>query len=117
MIYNLIENGVIIKTKLPKSYTLKDGRTVTNYHLLPHDTLLSEGWLPVEDIAPEYDVETQDITSEKVIRADKVEVVYTVVDKPIIEPVEPEPSVEEMLLLAYEEIEALKLRLEAIENV
>ncbi len=114
MIYNLIKNGEITKTSLPQAYVLLDGRTVTNYHLLPHETLLAEGWLPVEDIVPVYDAETQDITSEKVIRADKVEVVYTVTDRPIIQP---EPSTEEMLLLAYEKIAELEGRLEVVENV
>ena len=44
---------------LPKTGILKDGSTVSGYHLLDEEVLLDEGWLPLEDNPPEYDVETQ----------------------------------------------------------
>ena len=66
--------------QLPKTGTLKDGRTVSGYHLLDEDILKDEGWLPLEDIQPEYDVETQyliqdgyEILEDKVIRKYRIE--------------------------------------------
>jgi hypothetical protein len=73
-------NGEIIQYNLPKVGTLKDGRTVSGYHLLDEEILLNEGWLPLEDIPPEYDMETQylvndgyEILDDKVIKKYKVE--------------------------------------------
>lgn len=73
-------NGEIKQYSLPKTGTLKDGRTVSGYHLLDEETLKDECWLPLEDIRPEYDVETQylandgyEILEEKVIKKYKVE--------------------------------------------
>ncbi len=54
-----IEGGQIIKYNLPKVGTLKDGSTVSGYHLLDEETLKQEGWLPLEDIKPEYNPDTQ----------------------------------------------------------
>ena len=76
-------NGKIAKYSLPKTGTLSDGRTVSGYHLLPIETLKEEGWLPLEDIEPEYNPETQyvrqtgyDILSDKVVK------LYEVMDIP-----------------------------------
>ncbi len=68
-------NGEIKQYSLPKTGTLKDGRTVSGYHLLDEEVLLNEGWLPLEDIPPEYDEETQylvqdgyEVLEDKVIK-------------------------------------------------
>ena len=86
-----IEGGQIIRFNLPKVGTLKDGSTVSGYHLLNEEILLDEGWLPLEDSPPEYDEETEylandgyEILEDKVIKKYKVE--------NIPEPTPPEPS-------------------------
>ncbi|HZJ99957.1 MAG TPA: carbohydrate-binding protein [Tissierellaceae bacterium] len=68
-------DGEITKYSLPKIGTLKDGSTISGYHLLDEETLALEGWLPLEDIQPEYDIETQylvpsgyEILEDKVIK-------------------------------------------------
>jgi hypothetical protein len=73
-------NGEIAQYSLPKTGTLKDGRTVSGYHLLDYETLLDEGWLPLEDVEPEYDIETQyliqdgyEILEDKVIKKYRIE--------------------------------------------
>ena len=73
-------NGEIKQYSLPKTGTLKDGRTVSGYHLLDEEVLLDEGWLPLEDNPPEYDVETQylvqdgyEILEDKVIKKYRIE--------------------------------------------
>jgi len=80
-------NGKIERYKLPKTGTLSDGRTVSGYHLLDEETLKEEGWLPLEDIKPEYNPEIQyikptgyDIFSDKVVKK------YIVKDIPLEEP-------------------------------
>lgn len=72
--------GKIKQYSLPKTGVLKDGRTVSGYHLLDEEILLEEGWLPLEDVKPEYDEETQylvndgyEILEDKVIKKHKVE--------------------------------------------
>ena len=40
-------NGEIKQHHLPKVGTLKDGSTVSGYHLLDEEILLDEGWLPL----------------------------------------------------------------------
>jgi hypothetical protein len=73
-------NGEIKQYSLPKVGTLKDGRTVSGYHLLDEEILLDEGWLPLEDVEPEYDEETQylvndgyEILEDKVIKKYRIE--------------------------------------------
>src|SRR5690554_2660528 len=73
-------NGEIAKYKLSKTGTLKDGRTVSGYHLLDEEILKDEGWLHLEDIKPEYDEETQylvndgyEILEDKVIKKYRIE--------------------------------------------
>ena len=68
-------DGEIKQYRLPKVGTLKDGSTISGYHLLDEETLALEGWLPLEDIQPEYDIETQylvpsgyEILEDKVIK-------------------------------------------------
>ena len=53
-----IKNNTIIKHSLPRTGKLSTGQTVSNYHLLPHETLKAEGWLPVVDNIPKYNPST-----------------------------------------------------------
>lgn len=73
-------DGEITRYSLPRTGTLSTGETVSGYHLLPPETLAQEGWLPVEDIKPEYDAEAQvlvsdgfEILPDKVIKKYRVE--------------------------------------------
>ena len=73
-------NGKIAQYSLPKTGVLKDGSTVSGYHLLDEETLLDEGWLPLEDIPPEYDEEIQylvqdgyEVFEDKVIKKYRIE--------------------------------------------
>ena len=73
-------DGEIKQYSLPKTGVLKDGSTISGYHLLDEETLLEEGWLPLEDVEPEYDKETQylvndgyEILEDKVIKKYKIE--------------------------------------------
>ena len=75
-----IENEEIIQYSLPKTGKLSTGESVSGYHLLDEEILKQEGWLPLEDIEPEYDKETHclvddgyDIQEDKVIKLYKVE--------------------------------------------
>lgn len=77
--YAKVENGQVVY--VPTSGVLQDGRTVSNYHLLPEETLLVEGWLPCEEIKPEYDAETQYLAIDTAIEQnDKVIVTYKAVN-------------------------------------
>lgn len=78
MKYALIENGQVTKTKLPKTGTLKNGSTVSNYHLLSHDVLLAEGWLPLIEEPPETDEKHRLVVSGYTIYEDRVEAVYKI---------------------------------------
>ena len=73
-------NGEIKQYSLPKTGELKDGSTISGYHLLNEETLLEEGWLPLEDSKPEYDIKTQylandgyEILEDKVIKKYRIE--------------------------------------------
>ena len=73
-------NDEIKQYRLPKAGTLKDGRAVSGYNLLSEDILRAEGWLPLEDNPPEYDIETQylvqdgyEILEDKVIKKYRIE--------------------------------------------
>ena len=96
-------NGEIKQYSLPKVGTLSDGRTVSGYHLLDEEVLLDEGWLPLEDNPPEYDMETQYlVTDDYEILEDKVIKKYRVEDIP-----EPQPS----------EVEVYKNKIAELEEV
>lgn len=41
-----------------------DGKLVSNYHLLPKEILLSEGWIESVENIPTYDRETQHLVSD-----------------------------------------------------
>lgn len=57
-------NGEIAQYSLPKTGTLKNGSTVSGYHLLDEKILIEEGWLLLEDNPPEYDMETQYLAND-----------------------------------------------------
>ena len=78
MKYALIENGQVTKTRLPKTGVLKDGSTVSNYNLLPHDVLIAEGWLPLADKPPTTDEKHRAIITGYEIYADRVEAIYEI---------------------------------------
>ncbi|HZK00228.1 MAG TPA: hypothetical protein VFC79_09480 [Tissierellaceae bacterium] len=96
-------NGEITQHSLSKTGTLKNGSTVSGYHLLDEEVLLDEGWLPLEDIKPEYDEETQDLINDGYeILEDKVIKKYSIEDIP-----EPQLS----------EVEILNNKIAELENV
>jgi hypothetical protein len=66
---------------LPTSGILQDGRTVSNYHLLPESVLLTEGWLPCEEVKPEYNPETQYLAVDTaIVQDEKIIVTYKAVN-------------------------------------
>jgi len=97
-------NGGIVQYNLPKTGTLKDGSTVSGYHLLDIAILKDEGWLPLEDIPPIYDEETEYLVDDGYeILEDKVIKKYKIEDIP--EPTEPEPNEIEILNDRIQELE------------
>ena len=99
-------NGKIAQYSLPKTGTLKNGSTVSGYHLLDENILKDEGWLPLEDIKPEYDEETQylvndgyEILEDKVIKKYRKEIM-TLLDEQGIEYSERQTKAELIELLA-----------------
>ena len=104
-------NGEIAQYSLPKTGTLKNGSTVSGYHLLDEEILLDEGWLPLEDSPPEYDMETQYLVTDGYeILEDKVIKKYRIEEIPKREPRDLEAEIEELrrtidILLGGEDIE------------
>lgn len=104
--------GKIKQYSLPKTGTLSTGETVSGYHLLGENILKDEGWLPLEDNPPEYDVETQYLINDGYeILENKVIKMYRIKDIPEeVEPRDLEQEVEELkqaldILLGGEDIE------------
>ncbi len=92
-----VENSQVTKTKLPKTGRLADGRVVSNYHLLPMETLLEEGWLPLIDDPPEYDSSTHKIVFTGYnIQEEQVAKTYSVEELP---PPPPPPGPTDMEIL------------------
>lgn len=88
-----VVNGEIKQYRLPTTGTLSAGESVSGYHLLDAETLRQEGWLPLEDIQPEYDIGTQYLINDGYdILENKVVVKYKVEDIPIVEDTDPEPD-------------------------
>ena len=76
----VIDNKVV-KIRLPKTGILRDGSTVSGYHLLDESILRDEGWLPLEKDIPDYDPNTQfKVFDRYEIMADKVIAIYRVED-------------------------------------
>jgi hypothetical protein len=110
-----IINGEITQYRLPKTGILKDGRTVSNYHLLDEKTLKQEGWLPLEDIEPEYNPNTQYLVNDGYeILEDKVIKKYRVEDMP--EPEIIDDIIDEEKIAMAEAIVDLESRLSALEG-
>jgi hypothetical protein len=59
--YALVQNGQVAQVGFPSSGTLSDGRSVSNYDLLPKSALLAEGWLPLVENKPTHDPTTQEL--------------------------------------------------------
>lgn len=77
-------NGKITLEQLPASHQLSTGETVSNYPQLDKATLKKEGWLPLEDIQPEFDEETEELIEVGYeILKDKVIKKYKIVKKVI----------------------------------
>lgn len=98
MIKVLVENGEIKQIGLPETGFLKDGRSVSGYNLLEESILNEEGWLPLEELKPEYNAETQYLQHEGyTIESDKV------ISRYIVKNIEQQPYVptlEERLVAA-----------------
>jgi len=99
MKYVLVENGQVTKTRLPKIGVLKDGSTVSNYHLLPHDVLIAEGWLPLVDDPPETDDKHRAVRTGYEIYGDRVEAIYSI-EEIIPPPIQTEELVEQAQIKA-----------------
>jgi hypothetical protein len=75
-------NGQVMQDVLPQSGILSDGRSVSNYDLLPLNTLKTEGWLPCEENKPVYDKLTQYLVIDNYeVLSDKVIVNFKVVNE------------------------------------
>jgi len=110
MNYAYIENGEVTKTSLPKIGTLKNGSTVSNYNLLPHDVLLAEGWLPLIDEPPETDTKHRAVITGYEIYTDRVETVYSIEE--IIPPAISEEEIHDKAILKAQQL-ALKPLIQA----
>ena len=78
-----VENGEVVQVGLPKTGTLKDGRSVSNYHLLDVDMLKNEGWYHLLDDPPEYNPDTQYLKFiEYELVDDKAIKIYEVIEIP-----------------------------------
>lgn len=83
MIYALVENEVVTQIGLPQTGILKNGSTVSGYNLLDESVLLEEGWLPLVDIIPTHNADTEmAIQDGYTIEAAQVVVVYRIEAKP-----------------------------------
>lgn len=72
-----------LQTYLPCSAQLANGTWVSNYNLLPEATLREEGWLPLEEIRPEYNAETHYLEQDTVAEVDgKLVITYKAVELP-----------------------------------
>jgi len=76
--YVKVENNKITKRGLPKTGKLSTGETVSNFHLLPDDILLSEGWYPLTDDPPTTDEDHRAVKSGYTIYDTYVEQNYKV---------------------------------------
>lgn len=110
-----VENGEIIQYSLPKTGTLKDGRTVSGYDALMKSGVelsTQEGWLPLEDNPPTYNEETQYLVDNGYeILVDKVVKKYIVENVPIVEDIPTQPSEIDLL---NEKIDTQNIILEEI---
>lgn len=77
-----VKDSVVVETNLPRTGRLKDGRTVSNYHLLDKEILKFEGWMDLIIDYPEYDITTHRLANPQyVIFEDHVKRVFEVVER------------------------------------
>ena len=112
--YAKVENNKVTSTRLPKTATLLDGRTVSGFNLLSPEQLKVEGWLPLEENKPAYNPETEHLTNMHYIIGEDIVTRTWDVEVLPIEPQEPEIDYEKLAL--YEAIAGLQERLEALEG-
>ena len=87
MVFCRVENGVVTDVGLPNVGILADGSTVSGYNALPVDVLAAEGWLPLTDDTPEWNTETEMLTTPTyTVTETGVTVVYTVESVPALAP-------------------------------
>lgn len=117
--YAYIENGEVKRIgNLPKVWQMKNGTTVSGFHLFANQTeadedgktgaerLREEGWLPLVDEKPEYDEETQYLTNPTYeIGENEVVRRYEIADIPVEEEVSQGLSAEDRI----EQLEAQNL--------
>lgn len=72
-----------LQVGLPRSAKLSNGTWVSNYHLLPEETLREEGWLPLEEVIPQYNEETHYLEQDTVAEVDgRLVITYKAVELP-----------------------------------
>ena len=82
MNYVKVENGVVTHVGLPTAGMI-NVKTVSGYNLLPESILETEGWLPLNEVIPMYDTETQVLQLVNYTIVDNVVTAnYIAVDKP-----------------------------------
>ncbi|ERN52820.1 hypothetical protein M3689_07155 [Alkalihalophilus marmarensis] len=98
MAYAHVKDGeVTLSGRLPKTWTKKDGTTVSGFHLLPEEDIKEEGWLPLIEDKPEFDPDTHYLRfSSYEIREDKVIRLYEVIEQPVEELAPYTPSIEDL---------------------
>lgn len=114
MQYVKVEDNQVIQTGLPSTGVLRDGSTVSGYNLLDETTLRNEGWLPLEENRPEYNIETQYLEFQGYeILVDKVIANYIVKD---IEPQIVDEAMDDEKVAMAEAIIDLETRLRDLEG-
>lgn len=101
-----VKDNQIIKYNLPKTGYLSNGSSVSGYDLrmIENPELAKqEGWLPLEDIKPTYDINTQYLLDDGYeILTDRVIKKYKVEDIIIEEEIPQQPTEEQQRLLDLE---------------
>jgi hypothetical protein len=76
-------NGKVTATALPRVGVLKDGRSVSGYHVLPDEVLKAEGWLPDEEVKPLHDAEKEKLEFDRYeIEKNVVKSIYKIIPLP-----------------------------------
>lgn len=111
-----VEDNQIIKYELPRNGKLSDGRYIFGYYRLPMDVLLSEGWLPLEDVIPEYNENQFIIDDGYEILENKVIKKYKIEDNIMPEPEIIDEYVDDEKVAMAEAIIDLEMRLSKLEG-
>lgn len=86
--YAKVENGTVAQTlsRLPKTHTFSDGSKTGNFDAMPVATQVAEGYYPVIENRPTYDVQTQRLAvASDTINAEDVTRNYNAEDIPLSE--------------------------------